>query len=163
LPSIYTISNYFYESDNKSTDINTILHIKFQRCVIGFINRYYLDKMKLYTCNRTSCAYPIELLNWPLLVSLFFLQNVAVCETHAKYTRDTAISNRIKSLINAITRLAYSGYFKFIAAKDFLRTRNPITSPDERSLIATIVFLVILYASVYPVLKKKIPSFLFDS
>jgi len=67
--------------------------------------------------------------------------------------------NRIKSLINmTITELAYSRYFKFIAVKDFLRTRNPITSPDERPLIATIVFLVILYASVYPVLKKKDPS-----
>jgi len=101
--------NHFYESDNKSTDINTILHIKFQQCVIGFINRYCLDKMKLYTCNRTSCAYSIELLNWPLLVSLFFLQNIAVCKTHAKYTRETAVSNRIKSSINmTITGLAYS-------------------------------------------------------
>jgi len=49
--------NYFYESDNKSTNINTILHIKFQRCVIGFINRYYLDKMKLYNCAIVPAAH----------------------------------------------------------------------------------------------------------
>ena len=119
--------------------------------------------MELYTCNRASCACPIELFNWPLLVLLFLLQNNAVSNSCEMYKRDSGVSNRmIKSLINmTITELEYLEYFKFyVAAKDFIWTRNLITLSDQRPLVRTMVLPVI-----YPRLhllslakKKRIPS-----